>query len=323
MPPPRTITDITAVLDKEKPDPKSLAKMKAQADADPPSNLSGVSAARLLYDRGTARLALGRLDEAWMTDKNRCSWPKPTPVRRSVAAIYRHRESSPRRPQGGLQSLSGAESRCEFEHAVGWIFNSSWNGIIGLIAIGDVSQTEGYLRQMTAAITEARTRGNPRVRKSINSRAGLGRRTSKPRAELFWRRVGSIMMQRRPTNRPPTSSELRSSILQVGRPFSGGPGAARCRFRSLDAARMKAKQGRLAEAEADIRQVLLARLKAQGKYNPKTTKFVLGLARVMVDEGRYADAEKLYRAALDIQRTIGIADKVNRPPVRCGSTARS
>jgi CHAT domain-containing protein len=30
---------------------------------------------------------------------------------------------------------------------------------------------------------------------------------------------------------------------------------------------------------------------------------------VLVDEGRYADAEKLFRAALDIQRTIGISDE--------------
>ena len=32
-------------------------------------------------------------------------------------------------------------------------------------------------------------------------------------------------------------------------------------------ARMKSKQGRLAEAEADARRALLARLKDQGKYN--------------------------------------------------------
>ena len=36
-------------------------------------------------------------------------------------------------------------------------------------------------------------------------------------------------------------------------------------FNLLNAGRMKAKQGRLAEAEADIRQVLLSRLKLQGK----------------------------------------------------------
>ena len=76
----------------------------------------------------------------------------------------------------------------------------------------------------------------------------------------------------------------------------------------LSAARMKAKQGRLAEAEVDARAILLNRLKEQGKYNPYTTKFVVGLAGIMVDQGRYSEADGLLRSALDIQRTIGIPD---------------
>ena len=35
---------------------------------------------------------------------------------------------------------------------------------------------------------------------------------------------------------------------------------------------MKAKQGRLAEAEVDARSALQSRLKDQGKYNPQTTR---------------------------------------------------
>ncbi len=64
----------------------------------------------------------------------------------------------------------------------------------------------------------------------------------------------------------------------------------------------------LAEAEVALRQVLLSRLKEQGKYNPQTTRFVMGLAATLIDEGRYAEAEKLFRIALDIQRTIGVGD---------------
>ena len=71
---------------------------------------------------------------------------------------------------------------------------------------------------------------------------------------------------------------------------------------------MKAKQGRLAEAEVDARTVLLSRLKEQGKYNPLTAKYVMGLANILIEEGRYSDAENLIRSALDIQRTIGIGD---------------
>ncbi|MGA2944039.1 MAG: hypothetical protein ABSE50_18575, partial [Xanthobacteraceae bacterium] len=58
--PPRTIADITAILDSEKPDETKIAKYKAEADATPASNLSGEQLARFYYDRGSARAILAR-----------------------------------------------------------------------------------------------------------------------------------------------------------------------------------------------------------------------------------------------------------------------
>ena len=62
--PPRTIADITAILDNEKPDEAKIAARKAQADATPPSDLSGAKLAQFYYDRGAARALLGRNKEA-------------------------------------------------------------------------------------------------------------------------------------------------------------------------------------------------------------------------------------------------------------------
>jgi CHAT domain-containing protein len=45
-----------------------------------------------------------------------------------------------------------------------------------------------------------------------------------------------------------------------------------------------------------------------GKYNPVTINFIRGFASILIEEGRYGDAEKLTRVALDINRTIGVAD---------------
>lgn len=310
VPPPRTITDITAVLDKEKPDPKSLADMKAQADADPPSNLSGVSAVRFYYDRATARLALARADEALADGQKSLQLaqgdPRLSDWSQQFIGIVKGAQGD---PEGALQSYQGLNRAANAQHAVGWILNSSWNVIKDLISIGDVSRTEGYLRQMTAAITEARTSGNPKLRQlyQIKGRSW----------EADYEAARGAILEARGQYHDAESAYKkaadfkRASVADLASwddhfPEDQQRHAADLDF--LDAGRMKAKQGRLAEAEVDIRQVLLARLKAQGKYNPKTTKFVLALARVMIDEGRYADAEKLYRAALDIQRTIGIAD---------------
>ena len=57
--PPRTIADITAILDQEKPDPKVAAKMRAEANAAPPSGTSGGELAKFYYHRCIARAAIG------------------------------------------------------------------------------------------------------------------------------------------------------------------------------------------------------------------------------------------------------------------------
>src|SRR5262245_8608086 len=62
--PPRTIADITAILDQEKPDPKVAAKMRADANAAPPANLARGELARFLYRRCQARSELGEFRKA-------------------------------------------------------------------------------------------------------------------------------------------------------------------------------------------------------------------------------------------------------------------
>src|ERR1700752_1080653 len=62
--PPRTIADITAILDSEKPDPSALAKLNASADNEPGKNISQAALAEFYIERGTARSALGRNMEA-------------------------------------------------------------------------------------------------------------------------------------------------------------------------------------------------------------------------------------------------------------------
>ena len=68
--PPRTITDITAILDSEKPDPAKIAKLKDEADAPVPGHASRVDLARFYNKRGNARSALGRLADA-LDDANK------------------------------------------------------------------------------------------------------------------------------------------------------------------------------------------------------------------------------------------------------------
>ena len=72
--------------------------------------------------------------------------------------------------------------------------------------------------------------------------------------------------------------------------------------------RMKAQQGRMAEGEADVRRALLSRLKSIGKYNTQTVQYITMLASLMLEQGRYGDAEKLTRTGIEIYRTLGVAE---------------
>jgi hypothetical protein len=62
--PPRTITDISAILEQEKPDASRFAKLKASAAAQPPGTADQKILAQFYFDRGEARGTLGRVAEA-------------------------------------------------------------------------------------------------------------------------------------------------------------------------------------------------------------------------------------------------------------------
>jgi hypothetical protein len=62
--PPRTIADITAILDQEKPDPAKRAKEEADADAEPPAHANSAKLRDFYFNRAQARSSLGRLAEA-------------------------------------------------------------------------------------------------------------------------------------------------------------------------------------------------------------------------------------------------------------------
>src|SRR5215467_9744008 len=62
--PPRTIADITAILNSEKPDDAKIAARKAAADVTPPPNAPATKLAQFYYDRGNARALLADNKEA-------------------------------------------------------------------------------------------------------------------------------------------------------------------------------------------------------------------------------------------------------------------
>ena len=314
--PPRTIADITAILDSEKPDPQKIEKIRAAADAQPPGGSSRDKLARFYYERGNARASLGRLSDA-IADANKALETGRGAVELNLlgrlhavcrAAIFR----------GGRSQACAGDFRCararemDGPGAKGYQFDSNRQIASIYLQMGDVAQAEAYLRRNMALIVEARTSGLPGWRASY---PGLGQNweaiVESHRAMIFEARgqfrdaeasyparraasarrdsSHSCMSTQESAARKPDLADRRifSRMGQGAHEGAAGPscrGGGRCAPRAAVAASRRS-----------------------GKYHPMTPRFIMGLADVLVEQGRYAEAEKLARVSLEINRTIGIA----------------
>jgi CHAT domain-containing protein len=310
--PPRTISDITAILDSEKPDPQLIDELKAKADAQLPAKGSPAELARFYYARGNARAQLGRLNDA-LADANKAI----EAARGGVDAALMGRLAQ----FAGIQYSAAGDPKKAFEifsrqvrdanapGAKGYLFNGYRQISAMLIQMGDIAQAEAFLRRNMSLIEQMRTSGLPDLRSTY---AAVGQAweadVEHNRAIIFEARGQfrdaensyRIAEQRQRAGikgvlslpNPPPEAQLRLNIDTI----------------VLSLARTKARQGRLAEAEADARRALLGRLQSGGKYNPVTPRFIMGLAGILIERGRYGEAEALMRVGIDINRVVGVAE---------------
>jgi CHAT domain-containing protein len=309
--PPRTIADITAILDGEKPDPAKIVALKAEAEAAVPGNGSRADRARAYYKRGTARAGLGRLSEA-TDDANKALENGRGSVDANLLGRLEQfaglQYSSLGDPKKALAIFQQQLRDTNAKGAKGHLFNSTLNIVGILVKIGDIAQAEAYFNRSVSLLREARTSGLPGWRESYAIRGQSWEAdVEQTRAILFeargeyaqaeksyriaeLRKRASIKALLTSPNPPP-----RSQIEQA------------CDALVIQQARMAARQGRIIQAEADTRRALLARLKDTGKYHTSTPKFVMVLAGAVLEQGRYKEAEQLIRVAIEISNTLGVA----------------
>ena len=310
--PPRTIADITAILDQEMPDPAKLTKLKSDAEGEAPKSKSGRELAQFYYDRGNARALLGRNKEGLADGLRALEAGRGTMEFRQVArirqfiAIQHKALGDPKQAVAVFQSIVREGDR---PGEWGNVINASRNIANILVSMGDVTQADAYARRVASLVQEARGSPLPGWRKwypvygnSWESDADAMRamifeaRGQYREAELAYGRAEAF---RRASLKDLSRYEFPPPPEQILRAADG---------ELLAIARVKAKQALLAQAEADARRALLGVLKHQGKYNPQTPRFIVGLANILVEQGRYEEAEKLMRSALEAQRAQDIGD---------------
>lgn len=307
--PPRTIADITTVLDNEKPDPATLAKLKADADSEPGKQ---ASLADFYLERGTARSLLGRNMEALADGEKALAAALASGdgfFSQRIRQFIGIQKMALGDIKGALQIAQFMITDANRPGQKGYLFNAQRVAANILVQMGDIPQAEGYLRRSTALLQEARTSGHPNWRTNYNVKGRSwegdveGTRAIIFEARGQFREAEAAYAKAREWKLawiPDAKTLVHTSPESQIRAAADGD--------LMNVGRMKAKQARLAEAEVDTRSALQSRLKALGKYNPQTTLYIRSLANILIEEGRYEEAEKLTRTALEINRTVNIGD---------------
>jgi CHAT domain-containing protein len=311
--PPRTIADVTAILDSEKPDVKKIEELKSDADDQPTGKETRGDLAQFYFDRGNARAQLGRLADS-ISDANKAIEVGRGAVSvnmlgrlMQLASLQYQVAGDPKKSLDILLQMQREIATARGAKGFVFVVNRSIAGTY--VQMGDVARAEATLSRSLPVLQEARTSGYPGWRTGY---AKMGQ-SWEADVELGRAMIFEARGQFHDAELSYKLGEQRKRASIKGALDADNPPAETVLLQAVDAAvmsqaRMKAQQGRYAEAEADARRALLSRLKDQGKYSPATARYVMGLSEILVGQGRYAEAEQLARVSLDINRTVGVAD---------------
>ncbi len=301
---PRTISDIVAILDQQQPDPARRAAQTTLAEAPEPAGADARALGRFLLERGSARMALGRQLEA------------SADLERAIPLIEQVGDESLRarialglsyifqgRPQDAVRiNLQTARVIQQSKRMPGRLFIVYRNIVSAALMAGNFRLAAEYAGYAESLYKEMAV--NPRIEtvlldnwqaETLLSQGLISEARGNPvQAErLFAQALAGIRKSARAA-RSGNLEGLESSIRVLEDVLLSRIGDA------------KLAQGRLIEAEVDLRQALLSSLNNVGKYSGVTALLVTRLGNLMLELGRLGDAETLYNANLQIQRDIGV-----------------
>ncbi len=302
--PPRSISDITAILDQQKPDPAKIAALTSTADAPVPAGLKGADLADFHYKRGQARSLLGRNDDA-LADAEIAVNNMQDADYKNVGSRYEQFLGRRLRDVGQHKrsnAILAKQAAAFANQGRGKLFALNYIQIVGAIRNGDLNTAESYAARNRVLLAESQKwpvfpiygmnwqamveDGNARVAESRGRFADAG--TAYHKASVLF------------------TSSLKTIPQWESKPAEGEIERSADWALALEG-RAKIKQGRVGEGEADVRRALLSRLAKSGKFHVDTAGVLGILVYVIQEQGRYPEAEQLERQVIDIYQGLGYA----------------
>src|SRR6266404_6009326 len=304
--PPRTIADITAILDQQKPDPAKVAANRAKADAEPPAGAGAAELARFYFNRGLAATELGRSKQrvADFREARRLGRESDIDITRILESLYQAEATS--------GSQKAALAIAEELIAVDKLGGGQNLGAYGFLSrarlfTGDVAGAEKALNDAQDTFDFLKTNAHRAWPVFGDHWQGVlgGTKTQ------FLREVGRFDEAER-IARAALASEERAiprydemAVVSRTALFPRGQMERSAEFLRSELAMALLRQGRLAEAEVEQRRALLNLLGRYGHYSPEVAGAVSRLALIVQEQGRSGDAETLATAAVDILENTG------------------
>ncbi|MBM3512075.1 MAG: tetratricopeptide repeat protein, partial [Alphaproteobacteria bacterium] len=295
LPPPRTISDIAAILDQQKPDPAKVAVAVARADSQPPAGATDAELARFHVQRGSAANELGRNEQAASDFKLAYQAAKRDNDRgerslRLWTLVELNRGAYRTAQTLAKQLIAEAPSPVERIIAQSLYLTAS-------LFLLDFEAAEATLPAIQAGVASLKSQlqlppdvlwgAETQFEKSTGEMASASGHHAK--AERHFRaalasnnrflRDEAVHTER--TQNPPGSFSHLALILR------------------RNIANSLLRQGRPVEAEVEFRAALLGHLSTRGRYSAETVFSVSGLSNAILEQGRFAEAEKLTRSAIE------------------------
>lgn len=304
--PPRSINDITRMLDDYRQTPERIDALRAVADAPVPAGADRAALFEFYWRRGQAAVELARIQQQIADFRMAIDNGRPNTSEYARAL----------RDLGNAEVLGGnyLDALRYADESVRNIPKSATGQLTGAYAmkvalsaqVGDLETAAKDLAQLEATLTTLKSSRNwmllshswlanyERSRGEYFRQAGkfveadAAYRKALQESEAF---IVDIPVARQSVPDLPTVDAMRRQIEGIER--------------GLAAALLG--QGKLVEAEAMARRAIEHTLRRAGRASPDVARGLQMLARALAEQGRYAESAKLSEAALQVMLESGAA----------------
>jgi len=317
--PPRTINDITALLDQYKPDPKKVQELKDQLAAEPPQTEDKLQLARFYWTRARIERETGLADRSVVDFRLALQmWPKQGRERNRIMDELGWAEDTVGNTRDALESFRQLTAVKEGD----WQYIGRSHLVWLLVGTGDLTLAREEFRRSETQYSSLRSHNLAPQYWQTSWAADLERARGlilmaegKTDDALVAFRKGLVALSVR--------VEQFDELQQSGN--TGSRDAfeqARDNVERLLVEVLRRK-GKLSEAEIHLRNVLKSVLIRSGKYHPVTGLAARDFANLLVEQGRYRDAAEMASIAIDIFTVAGVPPQSNYVLVGYRSYARS